>query len=436
MSEQTQHYLLPEQLCVGLYIHLDLPWIDHPFTFSSFQISSDEQIAALRGLGLERIEYFPERSTSDPLPIPAPGETAPEPVADTRMSHAALAEKRLRQTQLAEQRRRVLAYEHEYLLAGQAVKTITRNVFSRPMESHQEAETLVGGLADSLITDKDVAVNLMPERVSGEETYQHALNVTILSLMLAKELGLPHEALVTLGVGALFHDIGKAEIPSRILLKQGVLTRAETAAIQEHVGYGVNIGKRMNLSQEALDIIAQHHEMLDGSGYPHKLSGAQLGELAKIVAITNTYDNLCNPAHPSQALSPHEALAQMYAYRQNHYEASAIAALVRSLGVYPPGTLLLLNQEVFGLVVSVNVARPLRPIVQIYDPNAAVNEPVLINLAQLPDLIVTRTLRPAQLPRSAYERLAPRKRCSYYFDASDDPVISATLKDSNGIAVA
>ena len=428
MAEQASHFLLPEQLRVGIYVHLDLQWIDHPFTFSSFLIKTEAQIDRIRELGLARIRYSPERSTAPPLPLDEEG-APPRPVARPASPPAEVVSKRETLAVLADRRRRIQAYEQDFLHAGQNLRTITRNVFSRPDESRRDAEKLVAGLADSLLTDKDVAVNLMPEYISGEESYHHALNVTVLSMMLARELGSNQEALLALGIGAIFHDIGKHELPDRILLKREALTSTELEAFREHVTRGVAIGRRLGLTREALEVIAHHHETVDGNGYPERLSGDRLSLLAKIAAIANTYDTLCNPPNPARALSPHEALSLMYSQQRSRFEAGPMAAFIRCLGVYPPGTLLLLGQDVFGLVVSVNSTRPLRPIVQIHEPGMDEQQTILIDLEDLPELAITRTLRPSQLPRAAQMTLSPRKRISYFFDAGNDPVITATPKD-------
>jgi putative nucleotidyltransferase with HDIG domain len=428
MAEQATHFLLPEQLRVGIYVHLDLQWMDHPFTFSSFLIKTDAQVERIRDLGLTQIRYSPERSSATPLVLNE-GAAASRPETVRTSPSAAIAVKRETLAALAERRRRIQAYEQEFLHAGQNLRTITRNVFSRPEDSRHDAEKLVTGLADSLLTDRDVTVNLMPEHIQGEESYHHALNVTVLSMMLARELGSNHEALLALGIGALFHDIGKHELPDRLLLKREALTSTELEAFREHVAHGVAIGKRLGLSRETLDVIAHHHETVDGSGYPEHLSGERLSLLAKIVAIANTYDNLCNLPNASRALSPHEALSLMYSQQRSRFEAGPMAAFIRCLGVYPPGTLLLLGQDVFGLVVSVNSTRPLRPIVQIHEPGMDAQQSILIDLEDLPELAITRTLRPSQLPRAAQLTLSPRKRFSYFFDTSSDPVISATPKD-------
>lgn len=419
MPEHNKSFFLkPEQLCTGLYIHLDLSWMDHPFPFSSFRIKTEDQLRQIRKLGLREIRYSPQRSHSEPLP-PSSGpavEAAPDEQPDPDVES-----KRQRVRKLRHQRQAISKCEREFAETSQELKAINRNLLSLPDESRERVTSLAGKMADSLLTKRDIAVNLMPERIAGEDFYQHPLNVAVLSLMLARELNASREAIVHLGVGALLHDIGKINVPDR-LQRLPALTPAEQALIQEHVAFGLAAGRKLGLASEALTVIAQHHEAVDGSGYPQHLSGEKISLLAKIVAIANTYDNLCNPANPLKALTPHEALSQMYAQQRNRFEAGPLSTFIRCLGVYPPGTLVVLGDDAFGMVMSVNSTRPLRPVVQVYDPRVPHEEAILLDLEQEPELSISRTMRPSQLPREVFDYLAPRRRVAYYFDLAHSPV--------------
>lgn len=406
------------QLCIGLHVHLDLPWTDHPFSFSSFKITSLEQIMSLQALGLTRIRYSPAKSDGEPLLLPAStAEPAPAgPViapADASIAQA----KRARIARLAEQRERIDACEREFLISGKGVKSITQNLFSRPEQSLKDATALVSTIADSMLTEAEVAINLMKDKIGGEDAYHHPLNVAVLAMMLAKELKAPPEAIRLLGLAALFHDIGKLDLPERIVRKQEALTKAELSLLQQHCAYGVEMGRKLGLSQEALNVIAQHHERVDGSGYPQGLKGPQTSMLAKIVAVANAFDMLCNPPNPAQALTPHEALQTMFGQQRGHFEPLPMSTFIRCMGVYPPGTIVVLSNDALAMVVSVNSARPLKPTVLIYDPAVPKDQAILVDLELEPDVGITRSVRPQQLPDPVLDYLAPRKRLAYYFDS-------------------
>lgn len=414
MTRQDAVHVEPSQLCIGLHVHLDLPWTDHPFTFSSFKIKSLEQVALLQSLGLERIRISPAKSDCQPLPAQAQGAAPAPPAAPD----AVFESKRERIRRLVQQRARIEACEREFVASSKAVKAIDQNLFARPDQARQQAAQVIGVIADSMLTDAEVAINLMKDKIGGEDMFCHALNVTVLSMMLAKELKAPQEAIRLLGTAALFHDVGKHDIPERILRKTDALTRPELALLQQHCAYGVEIGRnKLALTPEALNVIAQHHEHVDGSGYPKGLAGAEISMLARIVAVVNTFDNLCNPPNPARALTPHEALSTMYGQQRARFEALPLNTFIRCMGIYPPGTVVVLSNDSIALVTSVNSERPLKPTVLVYDPAVPREEAILVELEHEPEVSVVRTLKPQDLPESVAHYLSPRARLAYYFDS-------------------
>ena len=414
VTEET--FISPAQLCVGLHVHLDMPWTEHPFTFSSFKIKSLDQIVTLQALGLTRIRY--SRSKSDGEPLAAPKGVQAEPATPVSHDDDPLYQaKRARVERLLAQQSRVAKCEREFLTSARAVKSINQNLFAKPDEARQEAEWLVQSIASSMLTESDIAINLMKDKPGGEDVYFHSLNVTLLAMMLAKELKAPPEAVRLIGMGAMFHDVGKLDIPDRIVRKTEPLTKPELSLLQQHCAYGVETGRKLNLPNEALTVIAQHHEYSDGTGYPKGLKGADIFLLSRVVAIANCYDNLCNPVKQSAALTPHQALSLMYAQQRAKFDTAALTTFVRCMGIYPPGTVVVLSNESIGMVVSVNSTVPLKPTVLIYDPAVPRERAILVELESEPEVSISRALKPEQLPKPLYDYLAPRRRLTYYFDS-------------------
>ena len=184
-----------------------------------------------------------------------------------------------------------------------------------------------------------------------------------------------------------------------------------------HPQYGVEIGQKAGMPKIVLEVIASHHEFLDGSGYPNKLKGDAIRMPTRIVTIANVYDKLCNHADPNQSLTPHEALSMMYARRRAQFDSAAMATLVKSLGVYPPGTLVRLSNDAMGLVMNMNVGQPLRPRILVYDDEIPKEEAIILDLsAESKDLSISASIRPGLLPRAIFDYLNPRKRVNYYVD--------------------
>lgn len=411
-KEQT---VSPSQLCIGLYVHVDRPWTEHPFTFSSFKIKSLDQVVALQALGLSAIRISPERS--DCRPLPADAAPPNQPTASPPVDEVALKIKRERLERMAARQAKVSACERALMSNSRALKGINQNLFAKPKLAYEEAGALIGGIAESMLVDADVAIQLMADKVGGEETYQHALNVAILSMILGREMKAPPAAIQLIGLGALLHDIGKAELPERVTRKSTPLTAAEHSVFQLHCEKGVAMAQAMGVASEVRAIIEQHHECVDGSGYPRKLGGMQMTLLTRIVAMVNAYDNLCNPVDPQRALTPHEALSTLYGQRRAQFDSAVLTTFVRCVGIYPPGTVVALSNGSLGMVVSVNSSRPLKPTVLVYDPLVPKDAAIVVDLEQEAEVSVASTLRPAQLPAAVFDYLSPRKRTTYYFHA-------------------
>ncbi|WP_412478532.1 HD-GYP domain-containing protein [Azonexus sp. IMCC34839] len=407
-------FVFIDQLRVGLYVELDLPWMKHPFSFSSFKIKSDEQIRQLRQLGLDKVRYDPRRSSTLPLPLQESGDAAPLPPPLPPDDPLLLA-KQARGAHLANYRTSVAQAEQALHQAVQEVRRIIGRCTTDPQSALDDATRLVDDIAGDYFGHPDALIHAMGDKGHQDSLYHHGLNVTVLSLIMARGLDLPTEQIRTLGLGALFHDIGLHAIPSTLLRKVDPLTAGEVKLRQTHCEQGVELGRKLGFPQGVLDIIAQHHELMDGSGYPQQLRGEQITLLARLVEVANRYDSLCNPTTPSKAKTPHEALSYMFAQQASKHDPQMMRQLIRSLGVYPPGTLVHLSNGATALVTSVNPTRPLKPVLIVYETSVPRDEAIIIDLDQEPDVQIAHALNPNQLPRSIYDYLCMRKHVSYYF---------------------
>ena len=417
---EASYFVTPDQLSAGLFVFIDLPWFSHPFSFNSFKIRNEKQIQILRGLGVQRFRYDPDRSDHPQFPASPPAvmsvETPVEPPEDAQ-EDPALVGKRARVELLRQHRERISNVEKAFVKAAAVLRNINRNIQTRPKECLEDVGELVQQLATAFLSAPELTLHVMGAKAGGEEFYYHGLNTSILAMMLAREMGMPVEDGRVLGLAALLHDIGLADIPDKVLKKTYDLTNAETELRKMHVEYGVRIGKQAGLPDNVLAIIYQHHELADGSGYPQGLRNDATLPLARIVALVNYYDNLCNPLNTAKALTPHEALSLMFAQRRSKFDAKLLQLMIKNLGVYPPGSIVKLSNDALALVQSVNPQKPLRPWVLVYDPYVPKEEAIMIDLEQEPDINISKALRPIQLPVAALDYLSPRKRVTYFFDA-------------------
>ncbi len=419
MQDRTTDPLIDvSQLTVGMFIHLDLGWMSHPFPLSSFKIASSDQLLILRRLGLTQVRWSPARSDLSLPPAPAaeaPADTSVAAEPGPGPSPEEIAREAHRKALLA-QREALRLCEAQYGEAAAGFRVVMDAVPTDPHRARAEAEALTAALLDKMLVEGDLNMRLLNE-AAGDRSTAHALNVCIIALLLGRAFGLSRDEMMDLGVGSLLHDIGKLEVAARLRHRDESFTAAETQAYQQHVAKGVAIGQNMGLAPAPLLIIAQHHEHADGSGFPQRINMDRMSTGARIVALVNRFDGLCNPLISSKAMTPHEALSLMFAQGRNRFDATMLNAFIRMMGVYPPGSTVQLTDDRYALVVSVNSARPLKPRVMVHDPKIHQDEALVLNLEDMPDLGIRRSLKPQQLPRAALEYLSPRARIAYFFDA-------------------
>jgi HD-GYP domain-containing protein (c-di-GMP phosphodiesterase class II) len=453
-----------DQLRIGMYIHLEGGWLSHPFPLSSFRLATAEQIETVRGLGLAVVQWQPERSDAQLfavdgslLPADEAGESAQEeppvradeqgatdgPIDRTSpaaagadaaavragvtpslaaVPHAAGEQRGLGEPSpedvLRIQRAAARRCERQFAVGARQWREARDAATTRPQATREGAEALAGEMLAHMSGGGDIAIQLLGSSVP-DRSAAHALNVAVISMLIGRTFGLDTAEMTDLGVGALLHDIGKVDLPDRVHHVDERSTPGEVAAWRDHVARGVQHGQRMALSTGALLVIAQHHELADGSGFPSRLSADRITLPARIVALVNRYDNLCNPALSARAMTPHEAVSLLFAQGRGRWDSAVLNAFIRMMGVYPAGSLVQLTDERWAMVVGVNSTRPLKPRVLVHEPRVPRSEALLLNLEQCPDLGIRRSVAPAKVPPAVLRYLDPRPRLAYYFEPID-----------------
>jgi putative nucleotidyltransferase with HDIG domain len=413
-----------QDLKIGMFVRLELGWMSHPFPLSSFRIASREQIATIRGLGLKQVIWVPEKSELvdddgeppsgvEPLAGSADGADADD--AATAAAAAAAAQAAERRALLQHQRDALRHCEAQYDEASEALRQVNALLNPDPPAAARQAQSLARAMLDKMLVDGELCIRLLSSQ-GGDRLTAHALNVTVVSMLMGRTLGLAESDLLDLGTGALLHDIGKVDLPVRVHHVDEAFSSAELKAYRDHVNLGVARGRRMALAPEVLQILAQHHELADGSGFPARLGLDAMNPAARLVALVNRYDNLCNPGPRSTAMTPHEAVSVLFAQSRSKFDMPILSGFIRMMGVYPAGSVVQLTDERYAMVMQVNSARPLKPRVLVHDPKVPRDEALLLDLERQPDLGIRRSLPAAKLPPAAASYLAPHARVTYYFD--------------------
>ena len=424
-SEDPVEYVDVGQLRIGMFVELGVGWMDHPFPSGSFKISSARQIDSIRALGLARVRYIAAKS--DPLPaspVDSPSASATEPEQPQNRNERAGRSQRAQQ--LGEQQQLLQACERRFGDAARQYRKTLDTLRAQPQLAAEQCRSMVDGFLGEMLADGESVIRLLSE-TAGERSAMHPVNVTVVALLLGKALGLHGSDLEDLGMAAFLHDVGKLELPERVRWPDDNYTSAEYRFYQEHVAKSLAFGQAMGLSRGALAAIAQHHELVDGSGFPERLRSQDMSVPGRILSLVNRYDNLCNPARSSAAMTPHEALALLFAQHKSRFDSVALSAFIRMMGVYPPGSVVQLLDDRYAIVVSVNSARPLKPCVIVHDPVVPRHEALIVNLEQTRTLGIRRSIKPLSLPAPALEYLAPRQRICYFFDRAAEMPATSTL---------
>jgi HD-GYP domain-containing protein (c-di-GMP phosphodiesterase class II) len=401
----------------GMFISLEsLGWMAHPFLLNRFRIANAQQIQTLHQLGLSSVEWDPQRSTTAPLPEAPPPREEEEDLTAGALD-AMLGNKRERVAHVREKRESIARCARLFEQETGSIRQILGELGARPGEAHAKSRALIDRLVGGLVRAKDVAVHLVNLKKSETGLPNHAMNTMVLSLLIGKSLGLAEEEMQQLGLGAMLHDAGLPDIPARVV-RNPHRTAAEEQFYRTHIGRGLNaVAGMKQLSTAVKNVIACHHEQWDGKGFPNGLAGAKIPKLARIVAIANRYDNLCNPLDGKPASTPAEAVARMFKHEGAAHDPDILSAFVKALGVYPPGTFVSLTDDSYALVVESNSRDLLRPLLMLYDASVPRNEALLLDMREA-DEKIAGAIAPKDLPREVIAYLAPQGRVDFYLEGS------------------
>ena len=439
-----------DELRVGLYVKLECSWWNHPFTKSKFKIVSQKEIDSIRKIKKLKILYDPE--LSDQLPVDPTDDDFTPPIdfvseqedVSSPQEEEPSAEEAEAEIKAKETRRRLFHdHRHQFKKVENAYwrilgesKDIFKGVSGGNIKGLKQAGEVVSNLG-AVLEDPNSTMTLMDVVSShgmSKGISYHALNVCILSMITGRTLDLSKDELNALALAALFHDIGQRFLPVKVKFEgSGIVTHADPQTMHLHPAQGRTLLQTfVDFPEESIEAVFQHHERLDGSGYPLGLKGEQISLLAKIIMVIDEYDDLCNASNPQLSLTPHEALTRLFKANQDKetckFSIDVILAMIQSLSLFPPGTIVELNDGSIGIVTSINMSAPTKPLILLYVPDTPKHEAVLVDLTVEPSLSITKSIKPKDLPTDILEHLSPR-RMAVFIHANQDPeLIQVHLK--------
>ncbi|MBU2547332.1 MAG: HD-GYP domain-containing protein [Proteobacteria bacterium] len=359
-----------DDLRIGMFVKdVGRSWLTHPWATKSKLVTSQRDIDQLREHGITEVivdeaksvtpkQVSQEIEQSRPEPEEAPRkiqdiERRKKPRPEVRPDTASMEEELPRARQ---------AYER----ALEVTRSLIMDVRAGRKINVEQVQENVDQMIDSVFRNRDAMVAILKLKTYDEYTFTHSINVATLAVAAARDLGFERERLMALGVGGIFHDVGKTGIPSIILNKPDRLTDEEFDVIKRHPAIGHELMTAYGqLSPAALEVVRHHHERLDGTGYPDGLSGQKVNAYIIVSGMADIYDALSSDRVYHKGRPPHEALKILFSLRGKHFPESWVDRFIQSIGIYPVGTTVRMNTDEIGVVVSVNHANTLRPKVRL-----------------------------------------------------------------------
>ena len=262
-----------------------------------------------------------------------------------------------------------VTFEDE-LVRAKEIESEARQIMNKAMDDVSKGNNIdlklatkaVGQMVDSIIRNPDAMVCLSQLKDVNEYTALHSIRTAIVALAFGRHLALSRDELNVVGMGALLHDVGMARLPKEILEKPGGLSVEEFQTMSNHVKWGVEILQNSGgVPQGVIEMVEQHHERGDGTGYPTKRTAKAISPAGAIAAIVDVYDAITSDRHYSGGLSAEEALKRMYEWRKKDFKPQMVEEFIKCMGIFPIGSLVELSTGAIGVVITINRARRLKP---------------------------------------------------------------------------
>lgn len=337
-------------------------WLETSFWRQHFLIEDDETVAKIISDGIAEVSIDTARGIDVP-PSPAQSMARINEIERKYKSMAELKAAVAPKVSLGEERRRAAR------LLPEVTETLTNLIASARVGISVDAgqlEPLVHKMIESVMRNPDALVPLA--RLKQMDTYatEHAVATAALIIALGRQQGVSEPDLEKLALGALVKDIGHAAIDAKLIAKTGSLSSAEVSVMQSHVEEGLAVLEATTrLPELSVAVLLEHHERFDGAGYPYRMVGEDISLAGRMAAVVDSYDAMTSQRPYRPAISPSMALAQLYDERGNQFDPALVAAFVRTVGIYPVGTLVLLESGHLAVVDATHAENTLTPIVRV-----------------------------------------------------------------------
>ncbi|MGZ5059852.1 MAG: HD-GYP domain-containing protein [Methylobacter sp.] len=350
-----------QQLKPGMFIHdINCVWMEHPFLVGALKIKNDQTIKKITDLGVREV-YIDTLKGLDVIDAPTEAEVNAE------IEHKMLA--MVQQTKpitttstLSEELERS---RKVYSEANKIISNIMHDVRIGKQIEVERIDPVVERMANSILRNKDALLSLCRIKNKDDYTFLHSVSVGALLISFAHALDFNRDVIKQLGIGGMLHDIGKTKVPNEILNKPGALTEDEFVIMKSHVVHGCSIlRKSSGIAQVSFDVASQHHERFDGSGYPLGLKNSEMSVYGQMAAIVDVYDAITADRCYHKGMEPTVAVRKMFEWSKFHFNPKLLRTFIRTVGIYPVGTLVMLESGKIGVVIEQCETDMTRPLVR------------------------------------------------------------------------
>lgn len=348
-----------EQVRLGMFIHeLKGAWINHPFWNKAFRLEDPAdlkklQTSAVKEVVIDTFKGLDIVIPNVPLVKASTAETPSQNKPTPKPTRVSAAEEQENAKRVIKSSKKAVASMFHEVRMGKAVNA-------------EAAMQLVDDIAASVARNESALISLVRLKTKDDYTYMHSVAVCALMVALARELGLPEVEIKQAGMAGLFHDIGKAGIDNAVLNKPGSLTDEEFDLVKMHPERGHAMLVQAQITDDiVLDVCLHHHEKVNGMGYPHKLKADEISLFAKMGAVCDVYDAVTSNRPYKDGWEPSASLQRMAKWAE-HFDDSVFKAFVKSVGIYPKGSMVKLKSGRLAVVIDQSPKSLLKPIIKVF----------------------------------------------------------------------